>query len=320
MIAPQIRVRVRDVEEVARRVKRFRLEPADGGALPAFSGGAHVTVSMPAGGARPLKNPYSLTGAPGETAFYEIGVEKVEGGRGGSAFMHEAVRPGTELFIAPPANLFPLVARARKHLFVAGGIGITPFLAMAAQAAARGDRFELHYAARTSDDCAFADLLMQRYGGAVHFYHSDRGARLDLAALVAHQPLGTHLYVCGPERLITATLDAGRCAGWPEQHLHAEHFASPPSGDPFDIRIAGSDRIVPVAADQSMLEALEAAGLAPRYLCRGGACGECETAVVACDGTLEHHDHFLSDADKAAGKKVMICISRLKGREVTLVV
>ncbi|GGC87157.1 PDR/VanB family oxidoreductase [Chelatococcus reniformis] len=317
MSAPSIAVRVSEVAAVTPLVKRFRLEPESGGRLPAFSGGAHIAVEMQDGAHR-RRNAFSLMGSPSDTTGYVIGVRRHDNGRGGSRYMHERVTPGTMLRIAHPANLFPIDGRARKHLLLAGGIGITPLVAMAEQFARDGQPFELHYAARSPEHAAFADELLERFGPAVHTHFSAQGRRLACASLLAEQPLGTHLYVCGPETLMDEAFASARALGWPEQSLHRERFAAPARGLPFAVRLARSGRRVDVGADQSMLEALEAAGAPVASLCRGGACGQCETRVLACDGTLLHADHYLSAAERGAGGKVMPCVSRFAGRSLTL--
>ncbi|MBI3674292.1 MAG: 2Fe-2S iron-sulfur cluster binding domain-containing protein, partial [Rhizobiales bacterium] len=132
------------------------------------------------------------------------------------------------------------------------------------------------------------------------------------------QPLGTHLYVCGPAGMINGVLGQARGLGWPAQNLHAEEFLAPPLGKPFKAVLAKSGKTIEVAAHQSILEAAEAAGIDAPYLCRGGACGQCETNVTACTGTIEHNDHFLEPQDKASGRKIMICVSRIDGSQITL--
>lgn len=315
--APTLRVRVAAITCEAEAVKRFRLEPVDGGLLPPFAGGAHVTVHLDADG-RQIRNAYSLMSRPDDLSAYEIGVARSETSRGGSAFLHDRVTVGSELEVGHPASLFPIAFGARRHLMIAGGIGITPFVAMMEQMSRSATPFELHYCIRSRRSGAFVDELLARFPGRVRLHVSDEGSRLDLPALLAHQPLGTHLYVCGPERLIDGALGAGRDAGWPEESLHAEHFAAAPAGEPFLLRLAKTGRTITVGARQSMLEALEAAGLSPDYLCRGGACGQCEAPVAAADGRLLHHDHCLSDAERAAGRSVILCVSRFEGRELTL--
>jgi ferredoxin-NADP reductase len=313
----EIRVRVDDVVEVADRVKRFRLAPVENDRLPAFSGGAHITVMMD-NGERRIRNPYSLMSSPARTDAYEISVLRVEESRGGSHFMHSRVSPGTELWITPPGNQFPVHQLARKHILIAGGIGITPFMAMTAQLSMLGHEFELHYAMRTEASGAYGKVLKERYGDAVKLYRTSLGERIPMADLLEEQPLGTHLYVCGPERMIDGVLESGRLAGWPEENLHCERFLAPPGGDPFVVRLALSKLDVHVGEHESILEAVEAAGVNPPYLCRGGVCGQCETRVVSHDGVLDHNDHYLTADEREAGKQLMICMSRFRGRRLTL--
>lgn len=313
----RIRVRVAEIETVARGIKRFRFVPADGTALPLFSGGSHVVVMM-GQGAGIHQNPYSLMGSPGDGSSYQISVLRTEISRGGSHFMHDAVAVGTELTIGHPVNLFPIDHRGRKHLLIAGGIGITPFVAMAEQLSLTGAPFELHYCVRDAGRCAYGDRLAGAYGGRVRLYRDDAGEALPLDRLLDHQPLGTHLYVCGPGPMIDWVLGRARAAGWPGENLHAERFLAPPPGDPFTLRLARSGRSVAVGAHQSVLEAVEAAGVDAPFLCRGGACGQCETAVVSCDGALVHNDIYLTPEERGSGRKIMICVSRLKGRELVV--
>ncbi len=315
--ANEIRVRVDEVQEVANRIKRFRFVPVDVERLPSFSGGAHVTVLMD-DGKRLIRNPYSLMSSPACCDAYEISVLGVEQSRGGSRYLHTQVSRGTELWITPPGNLFPVHQLARKHILVAGGIGITPFMAMTVQLSKLGHAFELHYAMRTDSSGAYGRVLQETYGDLVSVYRTDLGEHIPLEDLLENQPLGTHLYVCGPEGMIEAVLERGRLAGWPEENLHCERFLAPPGGEPFTVRLARSERAVRVGEHESILEAVEAAGVEPPYLCRGGACGQCETRVLHHEGALEHHDHYLTAEERDAGKKLMICMSRFRGRELTL--
>lgn len=315
--ANEIRVRVEDVQQVADRIRRFRLVPADSDRLPSFSGGAHVTVLMD-DGSRRIRNPYSLMSSPDSSDAYEISVLHVEQSRGGSEYMHTEVVPGSELWITPPGNLFPVHQLARKHILIAGGIGITPFMAMTSQLAKLGHPFELHYSMRNDSTGAYGTTLQESYGGAVTVYRTDLNEQLPLDGLLDEQPLGTHLYVCGPEGMINWALESGRRAGWPEENLHCERFLAPPAGEPFTVRLAEAARDVQVGEHESILEAVEAIGLEPPYLCRGGACGQCETRVLACDGVLEHNDHYLTDEERVSGDKLMICMSRFRGRELVL--
>jgi ferredoxin-NADP reductase len=314
----EIPVRVARITPIAERVKRFRFERIDGKPMPYFSGGAHVVVLMDDNG-HLRRNAYSLMSPPHDCSAYEISVLHVEDSRGGSTFMHEKVKEGDELKVSYPVNLFQPDWRGRKHLLFAGGIGITPFIAMMEQFSREGSNFELHYAIRSRDRGAYWHELVERYGPhRIKIYCDAEGSTISLARLLDSQPLGTHLYVCGPSGMIDGILKAGLKAGWPEGNLHSERFLAPLPGKPFTIELLRSGKTVKVGHHESMLEAIEAAGVDAPYLCRGGACGQCETAVVACDGALLHHDVYLSDEEKEAGRKVMVCVSRFEGTTLRL--
>ncbi len=315
--APRIDVKVTDVAEVTPLVKRFHFEAIDGAPLPNFAGGAHIIVEMQDGDVL-RRNAYSLMSPPSQTSSYTISVRRDASGRGGSRFLHDRISPGTQLRISHPVNLFPVDQRARKHLLLAGGIGITPFLAMVEQMARDHQPFELHYGVRSAEHAAYASDLRSRFGALVRLYHDDLGERIDFERLLAHQPLGTHLYVCGPSPMIELVLSRARAIGWPDESLHHELFLAPAVGLPYDVTLGRSDIRVHVGAQQSMLDAIEAAGVDAPYLCRGGVCGQCETGVLHCDGTLLHADHFLTEAEKASGTKIMPCVSRFEGQLLVL--
>lgn len=306
-----IDVTVAAVEQVTPLVKHFTFVKKDGSLFPAFSGGSHVVVSMNVAG-RVHRNPYSLMGSPVDTGAYHISVRKQEQSRGGSVFMHEGVEVGTSLQITYPVNLFSLAKKAHKHILIAGGIGITPFMSQLIDLNRLNSNFELHYAFRSPEHGAFADQLKASCNDKLHCYADSKDERLDLVALLSKQPLGTHVYVCGPNPMVVAVIETARNLGWPENHIHSEQFLSPGIGEPFKVQLAKSKIEVNVPAEMSMLEAIESAGVEADYLCRGGVCGRCEVNVLESDGALLHHDHFLTDAEKASGKKIMLCVSRAR--------
>lgn len=317
-INTEMSVRVASVTQVAEKVKRFRFERVDGLPVPIFSGGAHIVVSMRDGGML-RRNPYSLMSSPADSSGYEISVLAVEQSRGGSVFMHTKLNVGDTLAISQPINLFPFDHRGRKHIMMAGGIGITPFIAMMDQMAREDRRFELHYAVRTRGHGAYWRELEQRYGARrAHIYCDEEKLFIPTEAILSNQPLGTHLYVCGPAGMISGVLGTASNLGWPRQNLHSEEFLAPPPGKEFTAVLTRSGKTISVHSHQSILEAVEAAGVDAPYLCRGGACGQCETAVSGCNGALEHHDIFLEPQDKTSGKKIMICVSRIDGSEIRL--
>lgn len=313
----KLQVRVAEVVEVNAMIKRFRFVALDGAPLPAFSGGAHTVVEMDDHGTRRL-NPYSLMSDPEDRSGYEISVRRDDAGRGGSLFLHRHVTAGMQMEISYPVNLFPLDTRARKHLMIAGGIGITPFLAQTAQLSHFGGRFELHYSARSKPLGAYMDRLTSAYPDRVHCYFDDEKQMIDLKRVLSMQPIGTHLYVCGPKGMINWVLSTAAAMGWPAQALHHEEFLAPGTGLPFEVILSASKKTITVGTAQSLLEAMEAAGVDAPYLCRGGACGQCETKVLGCDGTLLHRDHWLTPQEQAEGQKIMPCVSRFEGRTLTI--
>lgn len=314
----QFPVRVIETETLSPTVKRLRLARRDGQALPPYSAGSHTVLTID-GGSRLIRNAYSLLGSTlAGGAAYEVAVQRSPQSRGGSAFIHDHLTVGADLSLSAPINLFALNRTARRHILVAGGIGITPIAAMAAELDALALPFELHYAMRDTASGAFAAELAARHGDNLHLYVSERQERLSVRDILARQPLGTHLYVCGPERMIEGVMTDARMAGWPESALHAERFLAPEGGEPFALRLARSGISTVVGEHETLLEAIEAAGVDAPYLCRGGACGQCETRVLAADGTLLHADHYLTDGQKSRGETIMTCVSRLRGRELVL--
>jgi ferredoxin-NADP reductase len=317
-VRPQsIKVRVAEVVPVTPLVKRFRFVPIAGGLLPAFSGGAHTIVEMH-DGAVVRRNPYSLMGSPDELDSYQVSVRKVEDSRGGSVFMHDRVKAGDEMAVSPPVNLFALAWDARKHLLLAGGIGITPFISQMIQLDRAEMPFELHFCIRNDDRGPYWRDLQQRYSRRVQVHRAESGLGMDVEALLAMQPLGTHLFVCGPGPMIEGVYATARGLGWPEENLHSERFQAPATGAAFDVVLRHSGKRIHVGTHESLLEAIEAADVEAPYLCRGGACGQCETGVLACDGRLIHNDHYLSAEERASGRKIMPCVSRFEGRELVL--
>jgi ferredoxin-NADP reductase len=312
-----IRTRVDRITTVAEGIKRFDLVPEQGGPLPCFAAGAHVILSM-TDGTRTWRNPYSLMGSQGDRSRYSISVLRTAHSRGGSHFLHDRVSVGTRISITPPINLFPLELSGRHHLLIAGGIGITPIMSMAEQLNRLGASFDLHYGVRDPARAAYARQMVDRFGERVRLYYDSAGAKLPLDTLLDQQPLGTHLYVCGPGPMIDWVLDRAEAAGWAAENLHSERFTAPAGGQPFTVRLARSGRSLRVGEQETILEAIEAAGLEAPHLCRGGACGHCETEVLSASGPLLHQDHFLTTEQHRAGRRIMICVSRCEGAELVL--
>lgn len=310
--AEQIDVIVSAVVTVNELVKRIEFKRPDGQAFPPFSGGAHTVVTMKDDDGGHL-NPYSLMSDPADLSTYAISVRRDDAGRGGSVFMHDKVSEGDAMTITYPVNLFSLDLRAQKHLFFAGGIGITPFLAMIGQLDQLNGNWELHYSVRSAALGAYCDMLAARFPNNVHIYVDDAGQKLPLEAVLDGQALGTHAYVCGPAGMISWVLDTAKDKGWPDAQVHSEEFLAPAPGEAFEVRLCKSGKTITVGEHESLLEAIERAGVDAPFLCRGGSCGQCETNVVRAEGDFVHRDHWLGEEDKAAGTKIMPCVSRFIG-------
>lgn len=312
-VATDMTVRVSEIQNLTPMVKEFTLVPVDSDALPGFSAGSHVVVHIP-GQDRVYRNAYSVLSASTDRSQYRIAVRYQENSRGGSAWMHERVKTGDCLQIDPPANLFSLDRRATRHILVAGGIGITPFMSYLHELAALDVPYELHYAYRDLTHAAFHEDLVEQLGNQLYTYDASHAEYLMPAQLLAEQTLGTHLYVCGPEGLIQAVIEYARGLGWPDSHLHTEQFLAPRPGKPFQVNCARRGCDVDVPAEMSLLEALEAAGIPVPNQCRGGVCGQCETGLL--DGEAEHCDSFLPD--EARARRIMPCVSRARSARLVL--
>ena len=313
----KIDVRVKAVVPLNDLVTRFEFERIDGKGFPVFSGGAHTIVEMQDVDKKRL-NPYSLMSHPSDSSTYAISVRRDDEGRGGSLFMHEKVKVGDKMRLSHPVNLFSLNLTAKKHIFLAGGIGITPFLAMIAQLEQSNGLWELHYSCRSRSLGSYVDMLESRYGDKVHIYYDDEGDKIPLVGLLSGQPLGTDTYVCGPKGMIAWVRGTAADLGWPDETVHYEEFLAPAPGKPFEVRLCRSDKTIEVGEHESLLEALEREGVDAPFLCRGGSCGQCETNVVSSDGDFIHRDHWLTEAEHESGKKIMPCVSRFVGKYIEL--
>jgi ferredoxin-NADP reductase len=215
-------------------------------------------------------------------------------------------------------NLFSLDLRAKKHLMIAGGIGITPFLAQIKQLDRAHGNWELHYSCRSEALGSYVDYLTNTHPNDVEVYYDDQKQAIDLENLLDGQPLGTHIYVCGPKGMIDWVRGKATELGWPREAIHYEEFLAPQPGKPFEVKLAVSNKVIQVGERESLLEAIERAGVDAPYLCRGGACGMCETSVIDYSGNFIHRDHWLEEDEHASGKKIMPCVSRFEGKTLVL--
>lgn len=305
-------------------VVSLELGALDGAALTAQEPGAHLDLHLPNG----LVRSYSLCGSPdgkGAAGRYRIAVGNSTTGQGGSAYVHGQLRVGDTLRIGAPRNHFQLDKAKGPVVLVAGGIGITPLLPMARQCAREGRDWKLHYCVRSEARAAFLDELRALDAGqgrVATWYSSGQGTRFDAAgALGGCLPSNAHVYCCGSPSLMGSVEQA--ISGLPQERRHFERFvahgdgaADAGAGHAFTVHLSRSGRQLDVPAGRSVLECLESAGVPVPFACREGLCGSCETPVL--QGCVEHRDHVLSAADRAAHKKMMVCVSRAADRHLTL--
>jgi phthalate 4,5-dioxygenase reductase component len=289
------------------------LERPDGGELPAYTAGAHITVCTPAG---PMRR-YSLVGAgEDEPRRYVIAVKRECQSRGGSASIHDDVVEGGGLRLQPPQNDFPLKA-AQRYLLIAGGIGITPIYAMAQRLAADGKDFSIVYCTRTAEDTAYREEMRQRFGTRLKLHHDD-GDPAKVYDFWDHfaEVRSMHVYCCGPRPMMEEIKSIS--GHWPEGRVTFEDFkpveAVRADDVAFDVELARSGRTIAVPADRSILEALRDSGIRTPSSCESGTCGTCKTRLLA--GEPDHRDMVLMDDEK--GSFIMVCVSRAKSGSLVI--
>ena len=320
MTETTMKLRVSAVRDEAQDIKSYEFVAPDGSELPAFTAGAHLDVHLPGG----LVRQYSLANDPGERNRYLVAVLREGTGRGGSTDMHDNVREGDLLEIGGPRNNFPLSDLAQHHLLIAGGIGITPMMAMLRELSGRGAAYSLHYCTRSVEKTAFmGELEAPPFAGNVRFHHDqgDPSKGLDVAALLRPVEAGTHVYCCGPTGLMGAVRAAAE--HWPHGTVHFEYFSVDPGAlEPhgpdtaFEVEIESSGEIYRVPADKTIMEVLRDNGHDVPSACEEGICGTCLTEVVS--GEIDHRDLVLDDDEKEANDLMTVCCSRAKGPRLKL--
>ena len=308
-------VKVSRKQVLAEGIYLFELQHPLGEELPAFTAGAHLTVAVPGG----VRRNYSLCSNPADRKTWQIAVKRDPGGRGGSVSMTDEVSEGDLIPVSVPRNNFELHPRATQFLFVAGGIGITPILSMMRHLKTQGnDSFKLIYCTRDEENTAFLGELKNSNLAAHVQLHHDRG---DISQAMDFWPVfetpgKAHVYCCGPRGLMDAVADMS--GHWPSGAVHFESFGVDASvyaaNTAFTVRLGKSGQTIPVAADQSILEALRASGVRVPSSCESGTCGSCRTRLLG--GEPEHRDMVLTDEEKDTS--IMVCVSRARSGELVL--
>ncbi len=309
-----LRARVTSLTRTAERIMAVELAAPDNTPLPRWEPGAHIDVALDDG----LVRQYSLCSRPGSPTW-RLGVLEEDEGRGGSRHVHHTLREGDLLRVSPPRNNFALRVSERPLVFVAGGIGITPILPMVHQAASAGADWQLLFLARSPQNAAFLDELLD-YGDRVHTHFGGTAGHIDLA--VALDGCGadqSDVYACGPIGLLgaleTYADQRSGCTLRLERFLAGGTPATRADDRPLVVEISDGTE-VEVRADQTILEALSQARIPVLNSCREGVCGTCETVVL--EGVPDHRDEVLSPEERASGETMMPCVSRCLGPRIVL--
>lgn len=314
MAADNLRFKVQASSAETEAVRSIVLAP-EGGSAPSWDAGAHVRVALPGGGSRP----YSLMALPGlPEGHYALGVLREETSTGGSRFMH-SLKPGDVVALSPPANNFRLHDDGQPAVLFAGGIGVTPILSMAVELERRGTPYRVHYAGRTAESVAFVAALRQVCAERLSLHYDNDASRLDIGAALEGAPRDAHIFVCGPKGMIEAVKAEAALRGFAAGRVHFELFVAEPSAEAnhaFEVELRSSGKVITVAPDQTIIQALEQAGVEVLYDCQRGDCGICQCSVI--EGIPDHRDVILSDDEKASNKVMQICVSRAKSARLVL--
>ncbi|CAN5712934.1 PDR/VanB family oxidoreductase [soil metagenome] len=307
----KLELTVRAIDDEFPGIRTLTLARPDAGVLPSFTPGSHLVIEC--GG---TANAYSLTSESVAPREYTVSVLECPDGSGGSRWIHHELAVGDSVVTRPPRSAFAPVLRARRHLMVAAGIGITPMVSHLRSAHRWGREVVLLYLHREGRGVYVDEIKAMTDYAQIH---TERTAFLDeLSSALSDQPFGTHLYVCGPGQFMDDAVALAEQSGWPPSRIHLERFGidALDPGVPFEVTLIGSGDTLVVDSGVSLLEALEARGHDIANLCRQGVCGECRIPVSG--GQILHRDLFLTDADKAAGDSMMSCVSRAGGDHLEL--
>ncbi len=315
-VQADIPVQITRAEKIADGIHLFEMRHKDGEELPAFTAGSHINLRVPNG----LMRKYSLCSDPADRSHYRVAIKREDNGRGGSIYLIDNTKVGDEWMISAPDNAFALPQRGDNFIFIAGGIGITPFIAMIH--ALKDDpakKFKLYYCSRTPEMTAFRDeLSAPELKGKVVFHYDggDPSKGLDLWPIVEERKNREHIYCCGPRGLMEAVRDA--TGHWTPTSIHFEAFsesdARRPDDQPFKVKLNSTGEVIDVPAGTTILEAMRAHGKDVPSSCESGTCGTCRTKLLA--GEVDHRDLVLTEKERDS--QIMICVSRAKTPDITI--
>lgn len=307
--------RIKSITRVGETVRQFEIE------IPtkvAFSAGSHINVEVYVKGQPEIRS-YSLVGKPRRTSVLKIAVKLLAESKGGSAYMW-TLEEGQKIRISQPKNHFELTFGSPEYVLLAGGIGITPMISMAEELSARNEKFTFVYAAQSRSDMPFTEELESLLGDRLQLYVQEERGMVDILALVKSLQKGSQLYVCGPMGMLEAAKQAWYQSGLPAQDLRYETFGTTglfPT-TPFTVHLPRFEKTLEVGANQTLLDALEEAGIEVMFDCKRGECGLCQVDILEHTGKVDHRDAFFSTEERSAGKKLCACVSRVYDGELTL--
>jgi ferredoxin-NADP reductase len=307
-----IGVVVSKINQLTENIKIFKLKSEKETFLPMFSPGSHIFIKLNTNGTH-IYRAYSLINNPWNTDYYEISVLKKEESNGGSKYMHESVMEGDELQISYPVNSFMINKKANKHILIAGGIGITPFSSYLHHFVRYDYNYELHYAFKSTDKVIFHDTFMHNLRN-YFYYISNENVHINVLDILANQPSGTQVYVCGPQALIDTVIRTAALLKWQKNNVHFEKFDFIPQGKQFNFYLDKTNKSGYVSGDKTLLVVLEEMDVNIQYGCRVGACGLCATNVLS--GEIEHNDIYLNESQKKSKNIILPCVSRGNGKIV----
>ena len=285
--------------------------------------GSHARIKLPNG----LIRSYSVV--DGTMSRFELGVALEPRSRGGSAYLHGTAHVGDVLQVGRVTTAVKMTNGCSHHVFIAGGVGITAFLKMIERYRFIHWNTTLHYGVRSVDDVPFRDRMDaldgdgpamngSQEGSVVHLYNASRHERMNIPGILDSLPWNSHVYVCGPRRMMDEAMREATARGLSENEIHFEAFAADTGGDPFEVEVTvasngenkGKHCLLKIGEDETLLEVLRKEFEEVPSSCEVGNCGTCKVALKS--GTVDHRGTALMEEEKA--DSMLSCVSRGVGR------
>lgn len=308
--------RIMRADDITPTIRLFELEPGE--QFRPWSAGSHIRVRVRVDAREEIRS-YSLIDTGVNDGRYHIAVKRIGDGLGGSLYMW-SLKPGEALEVSQPHNQFELSLHSPACTLIAGGVGVTPMVSMA-RCLSNGNRpVRFFYAVHSRAEAAFADLLQSWLGDRFRLIVSEEAGRLDIASVVAEMDPDGELYVCGPIAMLEAARQAWTRCKRPMGLLRYESFAASGhyANQPFTAVLPRFGVEIQVPAHQSLLAAMEQAGIDVLSDCRRGECGLCAVNILSCDSPVDHRDVFFSEPQKSENRKLCSCVSRPAGSRIEL--